>query len=66
MTFFLAISPLLIVLVGILGLKKPAMKVAPVALLWTLVLAFTIFNVKGLSFAENVNIIDGLLWKGII
>lgn len=65
MTFFLAISPLLIVLVGILGLKKPAMKVAPVALLWTLVLAFTIFNVKGLSFAENVNIIDGLLWKGI-
>ena len=33
MTFFLAISPLLIVLVGILGLKKPAMKVAPVALL---------------------------------
>ena len=65
MTFFLAISPLLIVLVGILGLKKPAMKVAPMALLWTLVLAFTIFNVKGLSFAENVNIIDGLLWKGI-
>lgn len=33
MTFLLALSPLLIVLVGILILKKPAMKVAPLALL---------------------------------
>ena len=64
-TFFLAFSPLLVVLVGILGFKKPAMKVAPVALLWTLVLAFTYFNVQGLSFAQNVDILDGLLWKGI-
>ncbi len=64
-TFFLAFSPLLVVLVGILGFKKPAMKVAPLALLWTLVLAFTYFNVQGLTFAQNVDILDGLLWKGI-
>ena len=64
MSFILAFSPLLVVLVGILYFKKPAMKVAPMALLWTMVLAFTYFNVKGLSFAENVDILDGLLWKG--
>ena len=60
-----ALSPLLIVLVGILGFKKSAMKVAPVALLWTFFLAFTWFNVKGLSFNANVDVLDALLWKGI-
>ena len=65
MSFILAFSPLLVVLAGILWLKKPAMKVAPVALLWTLVLAFTYFNVKDLTFAANVDVLDALLWKGI-
>ena len=65
MSFVLAFSPLLVVLVGILYFKKPAMKVAPLALLWTLLLAFTYFNVKGLTFGQNVDILDGLVWKGI-
>lgn len=33
--FFMAVSPIVIVLAGILAFKKPAMKVAPVALVWT-------------------------------
>ena len=38
---------------------------APVALIWTLVLAFTYFNITGTSFKENVAVYDALLWKGI-
>ena len=41
------------------------MKVAPLALIWTLVLAFTYFNITGLTFQENVAAYDALLWKGI-
>ncbi|WP_352415491.1 L-lactate permease [Oscillibacter ruminantium] len=63
--FVLAASPIAFVLVGILAFKKPAMKVAPLALIWTLVLAFTYFNVTGLTFKENVAAYDALLWKGI-
>ena len=32
--FIMAITPIILVLIGILVLKKPAMKVAPVALVW--------------------------------
>ncbi len=63
--FILAISPIAIVLLGILTFKKPAMKVAPVALAWTVLLAFTYFNITDLAFKDNVAVIDGLLWKGI-
>ena len=63
--FAMAISPIIFVLIGILVMKKPAMKVAPVALVWTMLLAFTYFNIGGLTFKENVAILDGLLWKGI-
>lgn len=63
--FLLAVSPIAVVLAGIMVLKKPAMKVAPVALLWTLFLAFTWFNITGASFAENVAVADALLWKGV-
>lgn len=63
--FVLAISPIAMVMVGILAFKKPAMKVAPLALVWTLLLAFTYFNVTGLTFQENVVVMDGLIWKGI-
>ena len=59
--FVLAASPIAFVLVGILAFKKPAMKVAPLALIWTLVLAFTYFNVTGLTFKENVAAYDALL-----
>ena len=63
--FIMAISLIILVLVGILILKKPAMKVAPVALIWTMLLAFTYFNINGLTFRENVAVLDALLWKGI-
>ena len=63
--FVMAVSPIIFVLIGILVMKKPAMKVAPVALVWTMLLAFTYFNIDGLTFKENVAVLDGLLWKGI-
>ena len=63
--FVMAISPIILVLVGILILEKPAMKVAPVALIWTMLLAFTYFNINRLTFKENVVVLDALLWKGI-
>ena len=63
--YIMAISPIILVLIGILLLKKPAMKVAPVALVWTMLLAFTYFNINGLTFKENVVVMDALLWKGI-
>lgn len=63
--FVMAISPIIFVLIGILVFKKPAMKVAPLALIWTMLLAFTYFNVDGLTFKENIAVLDGLLWKGI-
>ena len=63
--FVMAISPIIVVLIGILIMKKPAMKVAPVALAWTMLLAFTYFNINGLTFKENVGVLDALVWKGI-
>lgn len=41
LNFLMALSPIVVVLVGILGFKKSAKTVSPVALLWTLILAFT-------------------------
>lgn len=63
--FLLAVSPIILVLCGILAFKKPAMKVAPLGLLWTVILALTYFNVTDLTFTENVGVLDALLWKGI-
>ena len=63
--FVAALSPILVVLVGILFFKQSAKKVAPLGLLWTLVLAFTYFNVGDLSFKENVVLCDALIWKGL-
>ena len=65
MNFLMAVTPIAVVLMGILVLKKPAMKVAPVALLWTMLLALTYFNINDLTFKENVVVMDALLWKGI-
>lgn len=65
LNFVMALSPIIVVLVGILGFRQSAKKVAPVALIWTLVLAFTYFNITGASFKENVAVYDALLWKGI-
>lgn len=65
LNFVMALSPIIVVLVGILGFRQSAKRVAPVALVWTLVLAFTFFNVAGATFKENVAVYDALLWKGI-
>ena len=65
LNFVMALSPIIVVLVGILGFRQSARRVAPVALIWTLVLAFTYFNVTGATFKENVAVYDALLWKGI-
>lgn len=65
LNFVMALSPILVVLVGILGFKKSAKTVSPVALVWTLILAFTYFNAGDASFADNVKAFDPLVWKGI-
>lgn len=65
LNFVMALSPIIVVLVGILGFRQSARRVAPVALIWTLVLAFTYFNMTGATFKENVAVYDALLWKGI-
>ena len=57
--FVMALSPILVVLVGILGFKQSAKRVSPIALVWTLILAFTYFNVTGASFADNVKTLEG-------
>ena len=64
--FVLASSPILIVLLGIMAFKKSAMKVAPISLVVTIVLAFTFFNVDNLSFSENSSIVGELLLKGLV
>ena len=64
--FVLAASPILIVLIGIMTFKKPAMKVAPVALLVTIILAFTYFNTEDASVSENTDMVLSLLWKGVV
>ena len=49
LNFLMALSPIVVVLVGILGFKKSAKTVSPIALAWTLILAFTYFNLDGLT-----------------
>ena len=65
LNFVMAISPIIVVLVGILFLKKPAMKVAPVGLIWAMLLAFTYFNIESHTFKETIVVLDALVWKGI-
>ena len=52
--FVMALSPIIVVLVGILGFRQSAKKVTPVALIWTLVLAFTYFNITGASLGNLI------------
>jgi L-lactate permease len=65
LNFVMALSPIIFVIVGILGFKKPAKVVSPLALVWTMLLAFTYFNVNDATFAETVSVLDPLVWKGI-
>jgi len=55
----LAASPILVVLIGMLGLKKSAMKVAPIAMLYTIILGFLCFS--GTSGAIVVSLKKGIL-----
>ena len=61
LNFVMALSPIIVVLVGILGFRQSAKKVTPVALIWTLVLAFSYFNITGACFKENVAVYDAPL-----
>ena len=54
LNFVMALSPIIVVLVGIPGFRQSAKKVAPVALIWTLVLAFTYFNITGASLGNLI------------
>lgn len=65
MGFILALSPILLVLIGIVVFKMPAMKISPIALVFAVFLAFTYFKTDELVFKELVGVYDGLLWKGI-
>lgn len=65
MNFVIALSPIILVLIGILVFKKKAKDVALVALIYTVILSFTVCNVNGLNFDEIVKNTDGLIWKGI-
>jgi len=54
----LAPSPIFVVLVGMIGMKKSAMKVAPVAMVYTIVLGLLYFSGTGagifVSFKKGV------------
>ena len=65
LSFILAISPIVIVLVGIMVFRMSAYKVAPLALVWGMFLALTYFNITGLPLTENIPVLDANLWKGI-
>lgn len=65
MDFVMALSPLVLILVGIVILKMPAMKVAPLGLVYIIILAFTYFSPADATFGGTISMIDGLVWKGI-
>ena len=65
LSFILAISPIVLVLIGIMVFHMSAYKVAPLALLWGFFLALTYFNIQGLGLKENIVVLDASLWKGL-
>ncbi len=65
MDFIMALSPLMFILAGIIVFRMPAMKVAPLGLVYIILLAFTYFSPADAVFQDTVAMIDGLLWKGI-
>jgi len=62
LSFILAISPIVIVLVGIMVFRMSASKVAPIALLWGMFLALTYFNITDLSLTDNIAVLDANVW----
>lgn len=59
MNILLAISPILLVLIGMTILKKPAMLVAPIAMVYTWIIAILFFN-------ADVAMVVGQTKSGII
>ena len=62
----IAASPILVVLVGMLGLKKPAVVVTPIALVYTLFIGLLHFsgNTAGMVVSLKIGILDGarIVW----
>lgn len=62
----LAASPILVVLVGMLGLKKPAVVVTPIAMSYTLLLGLLYFDgtAAGMAASLKIGILDGarIVW----
>ena len=62
----LAASPILVVLVGMLGLKKPAVVVTPIAMAYTLLLGLLYFDGTATMMAVSLKtgILDGarIVW----
>lgn len=58
----LALTPILIVLIGMIGLKKSAMKVAPIAMIYTIILGLVLFegNISGISISFKKGVLDGI------
>ena len=55
----LAASPIMLVIIGIMVMKKPAMKVAPAALVYTIVVSMVFFE-------TGTDMVVSQVWKGII
>lgn len=53
MTVLLAVSPIIVVLIGMIGLKKPAMYVAPIAMLYTWIIAYLMFDATGTMIIDQ-------------
>ena len=62
MQVFLAVSPILVVLIGMVGLKKSAMYVGPVAMLYSMIVGAGFFHATGTALVQSFSegIIEGL------
>ncbi len=58
----LAASPIFVVLVGMIGLKKPAVIVTPIAMAYTILLGLFYFegSAAGMAASLKVGILDGV------
>ena len=65
LSFILTISPIVIVLVGIMHFACRRHKIAPLAFLWGMFLVLTYFNITDLSLKDNIAVLDANVWKGL-
>ncbi len=66
MKILLAMSPILVVLIGMISFKKSAMKVAPVTMVYTIIIGLTFFSSNNVEMFSSVQkgILDGarIVW----